>query len=318
MTASIEAAGPAGALALRRRIYASETVSRQDLLKLLEISRAAGDSASREFSALLAEVATDQLVRQVDPPKYVAREDVAWLIAHLGRSGGLNRAEFGMLAEVLRQAINVPPGLVTFVVHEVEKKIVNGAPCKVAHDDLDVLRTAVFAATEGSSLHVDKDSAEALFRIAHATSAADNDPGFDDFFAKAVGNYLMGIAMHCTPSVEDERRMNKWLEEKPKGVDDILRAVLRFDASGDAITGIEFLTGDSDGEEARLRLANEAAARRRAIASEIDPAETDWLLAHLTRDGALTSAEKRLLSFLKEEAPSMPPSLLAIIERQAA
>jgi hypothetical protein len=318
MTASIEAARPAGVLALRREIYANPAVSRADLTKLLEISRAAGDDASPEFADLLAEVAADLMVRQVDPPKYIAREDAAWLIAHLGRSGGLNRAELKMLAEMLCYAVSAPPGLVAFVVREIEKKIVSGQSVKVTRDDLELLRIAVFAGTEGCSLHVSRDSAEALFRIAQAAAGADNDPGFDDFFAKAVGNYLMGIAFRWTPSAEQERRKEKWLEEKPSGIDGFLSAMLRLDPSGDSIEGIDILASVGDREEARLRLANEADAREMAIASAIDPAETDWLLAHLAREGALTSAEKRLLSFLKQEAPSLPPSLLAIMERQAA
>jgi hypothetical protein len=300
-------------LALRREIYAKPSVSRTDLTRLLEVGRAVDVGGSPEFVDLLAEVATDLLVRQSDPPNYIARADADWLIACLGRND-LSFAELKMLAEILHYAVSAPLELVTYAVHQIEKKIVGGQPARVTHEDLELLRTAVYAGAEGSSLHVDRDSAEVLFRIAHATAGADNDREFDEFFAKAVGNYLMGIAFRWTPSASEARRSEKWLEEKPAGVEGFLSAMLlRGDQSGD-----EDMLESADEVEERLRLANEADAREMAIASEIDPAETDWLLAHLTRDGALTSAEKKLLFFLKEEAPMMPTSLLAIIEKQAA
>ncbi len=322
MTASTDAGvEPADVLTLRREIYANPTVSRADLTRLLTLGRAAGVAASAQFADLLAEVATDLMVRQVDPPKYINRADADWLIAELGRGDSLScRAEYKMLAEMLRYAVSAPPALVAFIVRDVEARIVKGHGAdhpigKVTKDDLDVLRTAVFAGAEGSALHVSRDSAEALFRIAQSTAGAANDPGFDDFFAKAVGNYLMGIAFHWTPSADDELRKEKWLEAKPEGVEGFLSAMLRGDRSDD---DIDMMASVGEIEEARIRLANEADAREMAMASEIDPTETDWLLAHLTREGALTSAERSLLSFLKAEAPSMPPSLLALIEKQAA
>jgi hypothetical protein len=42
----------------------------------------------------------------------------------------------------------------------------------------------------------------------------------------------------------------------------------------------------------------------------------DWVIAHLTRDGPLSSAEKRLLEFLAREASSIPPALQALVGKQ--
>jgi len=322
MSASTEAAvEPAGALKLRAEIYAKPSVSRADMTRLLEIGRKAGVEASSEFADLLAEVATDLMVRQADPPNYISRQSADWMIAELGRSDGQDRrpgqrAERKMLAEVLRHAVSAPSELPAFAVHQIETSILSGQTGgRVTRDDLEALRTAVFAGTEGSSLHVSRDSAEALFRIARATAGAGNDPGFDDFFAKAVGNYLMGIAFRWTPSADDVLRNEKWLNERSEGVEGFLNAMLRSHPSDD---GVDILASVGDSDDARLRVANEVDAREMAIASEIDPGETNWLLAHLRRDGALTSAERKLLSFLKQEAPSMPASLLALLEKRAA
>ncbi|MCL2716631.1 MAG: hypothetical protein FWD68_19220 [Alphaproteobacteria bacterium] len=51
---------------------------------------------------------------------------------------------------------------------------------------------------------------------------------------------------------------------------------------------------------------------------EIDEEEAAWLIAHLTRDGELPSAEKHLLQFLGAEAPSIAPSLQPWINKAAA
>ena len=61
-----------------------------------------------------------------------------------------------------------------------------------------------------------------------------------------------------------------------------------------------------------LREENAADAREMATALQIDGGETDWLLAHLSRPGALTSAERALLTFLRQEAPSLPERLAAL------
>ena len=48
---------------------------------------------------------------------------------------------------------------------------------------------------------------------------------------------------------------------------------------------------------------------------KITDSEAAWVIAHLSREGGLTSAERRLLAFLGEGAPAIAPSLRAVIER---
>ncbi len=309
-----------GAQALRRAIYAKSSVSRADLAGLLDLGRKAGAVASREFAELLADVATDLMVHQVDPPQYVTREDADWLIGQIEFGGGLSRrAEFDMLLAVLRYAVSIPPALSAFAVAEIEKAIVQGhkAGGEVDHpagvvgkDDVEALRSAVFAATEGESLHVSRLSAEALFRVAHATKAASNDPAFDDLFAKAIGNYLMGVAFHWTPSVAEERAKEQWLDEKAPSLGGFLSGMLHL-AKTDAQRA-------AAAESRRLDEENEADRAEIDRKSAIGVADGDWILAHLTRDGELTSAEKKLLLFLKEDARSLPPALAKVVAAQAA
>jgi hypothetical protein len=52
--------------------------------------------------------------------------------------------------------------------------------------------------------------------ISHATASAANAPEFADFFAHAVGNYLIGVAFSGTPDREEVLRHEAELE-KPTG-----------------------------------------------------------------------------------------------------
>src|ERR1700730_16459828 len=110
----------AAVLDLRRSIYGKGVVTRADLAQLIALGRAAGSPPSSEYAELLAEAATDLLVRQADPPGYIASAAPDGLIAQLADGEGLScRAEFTMLVDVLRYAVSAPPTLAAFAVREV-------------------------------------------------------------------------------------------------------------------------------------------------------------------------------------------------------
>ncbi len=318
---------PAAVLGLRRALYSKDGVTRADLTQLLALGRAAGSGACREYVDLLAEVATDLLVRQVDPPGYIAAADADWLIGQLTDAGGLScKAEFTMLADMLRYAVSAPPNLAAFAVREIEKAILTGrrtatgqadhAPGIVTSGDVEILHSLVFAPTEGSSLHVTKESAEALFEIAHATAGVQNDPGFDDFFAKAIGNYLMGVAFHGTPGAAEARAREQWAD-RPASFADFFSKMLekplaeRFGGLSAEMKSVDAI------EEDLLTRKNAADAAEIKDAGALKANSSDWVVAHLTRDGPLSSAEEHLLDFLAKEASSISPALRVLIEKQA-
>ena len=295
-------------LTLRRDIYGKERATKADLARLIDMNRTAGVGASRAFVDLLNEVAADVLLNDVDPPKYIQPADADWLMARL--SGGLaGGAERDMLTHVIRNAVSVPPVLAAFAVGEIERGIVSAsadrAPVGVSHHDIEALRVVVYAATEGSSLHVTRESAEALFRIADATAGAKNDPAFDAFFARAIGNYLMGIAFRWTLPAGESRRADDWLDAPAQGLGQFVKAMFDRDRLGDH---------DAETVDAAQ---NAADAQARAHAEKIDAAEADWLVARLHRDGVISEAEKSLLRFLGDESPTSAPALAALIDKAA-
>ena len=316
---------PAAVLDLRRAIYAKSGVTRDDLTQLLARGREAGPDACPEYADLLAEAATDLMVRQADPPGYVAQGDADWLTGQLAEGGGLScRAEFAMLVDVLRYAVSAPPSLGGFAVREVEKAILTGrraatgqadhAPGVVTPADVAALHSLVFAPVEGSSLHVSRELAEALFDIAHATAGAANDPGFDDLFAKAIGNYLMGLSFRWTPAAAEAREHAQWADHASRFADFFSKMVeqplaRRFGGISEATKTVDQM------DEQTFAAENAADALAIKQASAIAASDADWVIAHLTRVGQLTSAEQKLLGFLAQEASSMPPSLRALVEK---
>ena len=300
---------------LRRDAYSKPLVTRADLSDLLAAGRAAGAGAPAEYADLLRDVATDLVVNQVDPAKYLTQDDADWLVGQL-RQGGLGcAAEYEMLVHVIQEAVSVPPSLAAFAVSEIEKAVTLGHAAGsgsvdhvagvVTRDDVEALRTAVFAATEGSSLHVTRSSAEALFRIARATAAGANDAAFDPFFAGAVGNYLTGIAHQWTPSAAGELREEKLLSEKPTFGGFLGGLLHRKGVDREARGSVEDAV---DRQFARQDAADEQAI---AEASVVPATDTEWLLGQLTTGGKLTSAETALILFLKTDAPALASSLLA-------
>ncbi len=303
--------------ALRRSIYSKDKAERADLAQLLALSTQAGDD--QDYLALVADVGRDALDLDVEPRGYVSDADARWLISEIGDVGGLScRAEFETLKAVIGHAVSVPPSLAAFAVGEVKRAVLGGrrGPAGADHPagivtaaDVEALRLFCFAPIAGAAMHVDRATAEALFEIAHATAQADNAPEFADFFAQAVGNHLLGAVFLDPASREERLSLTRALDRPAPGFGQFL--------SG--IAGGLFAPNVSDGRKSVDRLAqeivneeNEEIGDRLDAAAEVDLVEARWILAHLTRPGELSAAEKRLLAFLRDEAASAPPEITAL------
>ncbi len=318
---SVSSTETVDARALRAAIYGKGSATRPNLAGLIALGPRAG--ADEDFIALVAEVAKDLFVDQADPPGYVSEADADWLTARLGEGAGLScRAEYEVLKTVIGHAVSVPVTLTSFAVREVERAILTGRrdahsgldqePGKVTREDVEALRQISFSPTQGSSMHVTRATAEALFDIAHATATADNAPEFADFFARAVANYLMGVAFTGTPDRAEASRHQRELDQPAS-----------FGGFLSALSGGVFSDGDKAAletieeiEEDNYYQQNVEAEARMEAASRIDVGEAKWVLAHLTR-GELSEAEKRLIGFLRDEATSVTPELQALFDRAA-
>ena len=315
-------AGGLDAAQLRHSIYDKGAATRMDLAGLLALGREAGDDA--DFIALLAEVAGDVMTVEVDPPGYVSEADADWLVAQLGDGAGLScRAEFEALKSVLGHAVSAPPSLAAFAVREVERAILTGrrGPLGgveheagiVTTEDVEALRAVCYAPSEGAPLHVNRATAEALFDIAHATATAANSPAFVEFFARAVGNYLLGAVFVDAPSRAAALAEAREMDSRLSFGAFLLRLAGGLGApdAADGRKSVEQLA------EERYREENDETEARLDAAARIDAGEAKWILAHLARGGELSPAEARLIAFLRDEAVDAPPEIAALFSRAA-
>jgi hypothetical protein len=311
--------GPQTALAVRQAIYAHDLLTPSDMELVFSMARKAGRQPCPEWTAVFCDAFTDYMVHQNDPADYIPQDKADWLTARLASNGGIcTPTEFAMLIDVMTHALGVPTSLSTFALSEIKTAIVGGRrdaitgedhpPGVVTKADVEALRAVLYAAKSGSPGHVTRDEAEVLFAIAHAASQA--DPSFDELFARAIANCLMAVDLHV-PDAAEALHVEKWLDQK----EDVLGFVSRMFHRAPPASSFNLL--ESPAQAFEEDMARQDATDRALLDARknIGDAEAAWIIAHLTHDGALSSAEKRLLQFLAAQARSIAPPLRALIDK---
>jgi hypothetical protein len=263
------------AASLRRAIYDKGAPDRTDLVGLLSL---AADVDDAELFALVADVARDALLgdgRLTSP-------DADWLMEVCGDGHGLESyAQFEALTSVLRNAAPAPAELVAFAAREIERAILTGERAYIGGESGDpgCVRSSDLAALRDicSAARPDRALAEVLFDIAHATATADNDPGFDVFFAKTMRSY-----------VGSDARLDAFLAAMEEGPAPEAPRPAAVDGLADA----------------RYLEVAEATSARFEAAARLPAPETRWVAAQLSR-GALSPAERRLLAALRDPARAL-------------
>ncbi|MCW2286237.1 hypothetical protein M2323_004128 [Rhodoblastus acidophilus] len=288
--------------ALRRDIFGKGAVTPEDFLRALTLH-----GAGPEYADLLADIAIELIVEQVEPARYVSAKDAAWLIGAIHSHPLPYDVEIRLLTRTIARALSLPDSLPRFLLAEIEEAIVLGRRDHPAGNidarDVEALRCAVYAPDEDAALHVTRTEAEALFRIAHAGAPGSVDPAFDRLFAQAVGNHLMGVA-HKIFSREERQQLDDFENSPPPSMGQFLTGMF----SGVSLPTRDDLKDVGERADERLRARNIAVSVERAAAERVDAEETRWLLALLSPE--LTSAERALLAFLKQEMAGAPPPSL--------
>ena len=120
----------------------------------------------------------------------------------------------------------------------------------------------------------------------------------------------MGISVHI-PDDAEALHFEKWLDEKESLPGFWSRMLHQSPSSG----SFDVFKSPSEAYEADMANLDAEDAALRAEAEKITASEAAWVIAHLTRSGDLTSAEKRLLQFLGAEAASIPPVLRTLVDQ---
>lgn len=319
---------------LRRAIYQDGVVSRDEGQALFEIERGR-KVHSDAWSQLFVEVLTDYAIKQEPPEGYLSGDTAAWIVAEISkRKQPSTDAEIELVINLIEQSREVPAAFSSFALRLVKDMVIyadgpdgRGRPherARVSEADVIALQRVLWGAGSEGLMAVSRDEAEALVAIANASAGYDNDAKFDDLFAKAIGNYLLGATGRAVPSRDVAFR---WETESYRtDAMGLMQAVLNSSRNADwgQLTHPEFykdsiLNARSLAGDVEHRFATENAAYDAAqlAASVMTPDKAGWLLEHVGQNGVTTGPEKALLRFIAREARSLDPSLAKVMESVA-
>jgi hypothetical protein len=294
-------------VALRRHYFADNAISLREGEELFALGERIGDADCHEWHQFFSEAITLLLVEQIEPRGYLSDANAEWFIARIKADGHiLIKSEFETLLRVMERAREVPDKLAAFALGLVKDIILNGdgvaitgekhEPGIVTAADVAALRRTLFVASSEGFGSVTRAEADVLFDIADATARADNDPSFDDLFARAIGNHLLSGQGRRAPDRKEALRRQAWLDER-RPLRTGIAATLRGLVFGKRETTVE----------------PTPAPVTEIVTSE----EAAWLKGRIHYDGKVGSAERALLAFLRDEAAEIDPSLDAVIAEAA-
>src|ERR1051325_6687859 len=192
-------------LALRRWVWPDGAVSADEADALFALDRLAADAAP-EWADFFIEAITDYVVNETPPRGYVEDGHAAWLIGRIEAGGTpVSPTRIELVVKVLESALNCAPSLKAWALGQIESTVLSGAgptrhgpvrPGVIDEAEVALLRRIVFAAGGDGALTVSADEAEMLWRLKDATLGADNAPGWQTLFVRALGNHLMAYSSY--------------------------------------------------------------------------------------------------------------------------
>jgi hypothetical protein len=307
---------------LRRAVYHDGAAETGEVERLFKIDEAA-EERDPTWPEFFVEAVTDYLVEQLEPHGYVSEANADWLIARIGSDGVVKTAtELELLVKVLERAKSSPERLAAFALNQVKKAVVEGegplarggalTPGNIGGAEVELIRRMLYAFSGDGNVAITHSEAEVLFDINDHTAEAENDPAWSDLFVKAIANLMMAASGYSVPTRQEALRREAWLDSPSSdGVGDFFS---RMAAGG--LHGILAAYRRPGTEQA---WAERNARTRTAIANAevVTAEEAEWLSRRIGRDGALHANEKALLRFIRDEAPSVHPSLKSLIAKAA-
>jgi uncharacterized membrane protein len=258
----------------------------------------------------------------VEPQGHINEENADWLIEQISRDGTVKtKTELEILVKVLEKAQSSPQRLVAFALGQVKKAVVEGegplarggalTPGKVGRDEAELIRRILYAFGGDENIAVTRAEAEVLFDINDATADAENDPAWNELFVKAIANFMMAASGYDVPSRQEALKREEWLDTPAGGVGNFFGRM----AAGGLRGALNAYRQPSMEEAWAARNARKDAAI--ASAETVTAEEAEWLARRMGRDGMLHQNEKALLRFIRDEAPSIHPSLQSLISKAA-
>ena len=235
-------------------------------------------------------------------------------------------AEIELLINIVEKANEVTPAFSAYALRLVKDMVIYAdgtdargrlhAGMRVTEADVDSLQRILWGAGSEGHTAVSLAEAEALFAISHATAGADNDPRFDEMFARAVGNYLLGATGRSVPprGVALRRESEGAYRADVVGVlSGALAGVTKVGSARNVLNTIMEAMDDP------MDVAFERSNFERDVAIDaveiMTPQKAGWLIEHVGQNGVMTAPEKALVRFVAREAGTIDPSLKPLIDK---
>jgi hypothetical protein len=321
----------ADALAVRRAIYSHDgIVDRAEAEALFSIEHERRGYCA-EWSQIFVEALTDYLIKQQPPEGYLSDDNAAWIMAQIKRRKEPSTdGDLALVTNLIENAREVPASFSAFALRLVKDTVIYGdgpdalgrehGAGRVTEADVGMLRRILWGAGSEGLLAVSREEAEALVAIADATTGAENAAEFDDLFARAIGNYLIGATGRAVPKREDALRWESGAAYKA----DVIAALWRVVRSSpqvldpgfmiDTLRNARTLSDDVEAEHDRRNQERDIAMELAAIKT---PKKAGWLIDHVNKNGLMNPPEKALVRFIAREAKSLDPSLQDLIGKIA-
>lgn len=194
-------------LDLRRSGWCDGTISAHEADSILAINHSLGhhsaEGRSPAWTDFFVEALGEYLLNGQEPRGYVSEDQADWLIAKVTHDGKIDSmAELELLARLIERAQNVPEKLRTFVLEQIERKVLTGTGPTRFGSDFRCRRAlgqrcqragncpaAPRAVRTGQPPRaISQREAELLFRIKDATLGAGNARGWKRLFVQGVGS----------------------------------------------------------------------------------------------------------------------------------
>ena len=315
-------------LEFRREVFRDGLVSKHEADAIFMINEETVDQC-QEWHEFFVEAISDFVVGRLEPRGIVSVENSEWLIRQVTRDGQIKTAnELELLVKTLEKATQCPPSLVTFVLEQVARIIISGEGELINGETLtkgvigkaetELLRRVIYSVSGSHSIAVSKDEAQILFDLNDKTVESENHPAWNELFVKAVASHLMAVSGYQPPDRQSVFAREEWLNDTDLDVAGTLKEVLSSFAGAFSVDGLkDAFKSDQQRVEETWEARNDTFDAAASVAEKIDGDEGNWLVERIGRDKIIHENEKALIRFLKENSPSINPSLQPLLDKVA-
>jgi hypothetical protein len=281
------------AMAMRFELFPDGMIDREEAEVLLRLNaRVRGEGSA--WRDAFVEALTDHVLHAEDPAGHLGDATARWLETRILNDDRLDRdCEMALIVNVLRRAETAPAAFAAFVRDRIFQLLTSPPPSDLGAQEVELIRTVLFAEGGSGSIAVSRDEAEWLFAIDSATDGGKHHESWRDLFVKAICNHLMAAA---APALLDRTRvLHRARLAKPAGVWGAWRT---FAANPRPDFGA--LSEPSPGAIIAQAYEKRVAEMRAAERLTLD--EIAWVSARVHGDRRVTANERAVLEELKRIA----------------